>query len=487
MSYITDSVKQLFSLVSNKAHIKFHYSPLVITIEDIFGTFDAYYGFYSTGAIRIEANGDEIIGVSVYNSPQDLNKPSFRVNLTNIDPAEEVDTIVSIISGRGNSLVRVSANSSMFEKKLDETSKDDINEFMMSIGGYAYSKKLSSLFHSFLQWADVNDRRVIPSSYFSTLAKEWLIVNGKGKYKDIEVTKGSEEITQVNSAQEDDFITDIFKNEIYYKATMAEHVVKRIMLNDPLVNAFFLCGSPGMGKTTTVVKVAKQFPDFETKVVYKKGTIRGFTGLLQLLWDNRKNKVIILDDCDNLLKDNDKNFSATSILKAALDTQESGRIISYVRAKKNPIPGIKESVDKLEEVSTWFDAVPNTKEPEVPEEPEDETQVPDEFMFESKMIFISNQMDIPPAIGDRCLAIQLNYTKEEALAMIEEKLTLLCPEYPDLSLDDKKEVLKFMRQHKAQATSISYRSFIHIAVLFMSHDPHWMQWALIQLRNPVSA
>jgi hypothetical protein len=500
MNYITKIVKDLFVKISNQSHIEFNYSPLICNIEDTNGSFDAYYGFYSTGAVRIETNGDEIIGVSIYNNPRSLNSPSYRINLNNIDPNEEIDTIVAIMLGRGDSLVRKVSDPSITSKdSIFESNREDIDSFMKSIGGYAYNKKISSLYHSFLQWASVTGHKEVSSAYFSTLAHEWLIVNGKGKYEHIKVTKGSEEKTNVNSAQEDEFIDEIYNNEVYYKAEMAEHAVKRMMMNDALINALFLCGSPGMGKTTLVLDTIKQFKDYNSKIVYKKGTIKGFTGLLQLLWDYRKNKVIILDDCDNLLKDNEKNFSAISILKAALETQQNGRIISYVRAKKKPIPtteSIKENIENLIEVSSWFDATSDinknytnknadNKKSEISNE-DDPDSVPDEFLFESKMIFISNKTDIPETIGDRCLAIQLNYTKDQALKIIETKLDSLCPEYPDLSLEDKKLILKFMKQHKAQATTISFRTFIHIAVLFMSHDPHWMQWALIQLKSPIS-
>lgn len=114
---------------------------------------------------------------------------------------------------------------------------------------------------------------------------------------------------------------------------------------------------------------------------------------------------------------------------------------------------------------------------------QDGATVPESFLFESKLIFLSNLKEIPPAVGDRCLSIGLHYTKDQALSLIESKLEHLCPEYPELDLNTKKEIVAFMRKHKSQATRFSFRSFIHIATIYMSGDPDWEKWALIQMKS----
>ena len=113
----------------------------------------------------------------------------------------------------------------------------------------------------------------------------------------------------------------------------------------------------------------------------------------------------------------------------------------------------------------------------------DEEEMPEEFLFESKIIFLSNLKDIPTAVGDRCLSIGLHYTKDQALDLIESKLDSLCPEYPQLTLDMKKKIVNFMRKYQGQTKRFSFRSFLHIATIYMSGDPNWEQWALIQLKS----
>jgi hypothetical protein len=144
--------------------------------------------------------------------------------------------------------------------------------------------------------------------------------------------------------------------------------------------------------------------------------------------------------------------------------------------------------DRLEEdiPDEWFQALrQHDKEKQRVYEtpPADPESIPDEFRFESKIIFISNLTEIPEAIGDRTLSIQLNYDKEQALKLIEQKLDQLVPEYPDLTIEDKREIVAFMRKHKKSAERISFRTFIHIAAIWKSNDPNKEKWALLQLTS----
>lgn len=113
----------------------------------------------------------------------------------------------------------------------------------------------------------------------------------------------------------------------------------------------------------------------------------------------------------------------------------------------------------------------------------DDGEIPDTFLFESKMIFISNLEKVPQAVGDRSMTIQLTYTKEQALQLIESKLAHLCPEYPELNMKAKKEIIAAMREFAGVVPRFSFRMFEKCAVLYMSGSPEWKQWARIQLKS----
>lgn len=321
-------VDELFKAIENESEIHLHPSPVPLTIEDNSGTFKGYYAFYSSGAVRLELSEEDVVGAAVWTKPGNLNKPDFHINLRGLDPHGEVDTIVKLMIGRGSALVPTDEFKE--HTRIQEDAAGDVDAFFNSIGGYAYDKKLSDLYISYEQWASVHNKRQLSKAYFVQLGKEWLIKHKK--YASLEITKGNIEKTEVNSSQEDTFMNDVLENEPYYKVGLAEHSLKRMAQNDPLINAIFLCGTSGMGKTTLVKRVLKEAGVWEKKVVYKEGAIAGFTGLLQVLWENRKGRILVLDDNDNLLVRPDQQ--TVNILKAALKTDSSGRTISYTRMKR---------------------------------------------------------------------------------------------------------------------------------------------------------
>lgn len=240
-----------------------------------------------------------------------------------------------------------------------------------------------------------------------------------------------------------------------------------------------------------------------------KGTISGFTGLLQILWENRRNKIIIFDDNDSVLA----NANALNILKAAMDSDEP-RIISYTRMKKGfgkkkeailqiddsrldeqivegTVKGIRfsEKITK-EQVSFYKKLLEAEDEDEDYIEDEDfiteeeavddldteddpDGPVPDKFTFESRIIFISNLTAVPQPLMDRCITIGMNLTNKEITDLIENRLEGLAGDLPGITMDDKVAVLKFMRKYVGRNTKVyTFRLFAQLCALYMSDNPN---------------
>jgi hypothetical protein len=245
MEVSQETIDGFFKAISKDSGIKLNKSPLPLMIKDEEGTFEGHYAFYQTGAIRVEVSGNEIIGVAVWTKPDDLNTPTYHCKLKDIDAFGEIDTIIKLMKGSKS----LFGGEAVFESKMYEDTVKEIEEFMNTIGGYAYDKKLSDLYQSYEQWAEINSKKRLSNARFFALAKEWLIKNKKGKYADFEITKGNkEEETEINGGQEEEFEKEVMENEIYHKAALLEHAIRRMAQNDPIINSLFLCGAPGMGK-----------------------------------------------------------------------------------------------------------------------------------------------------------------------------------------------------------------------------------------------
>ncbi len=250
----------------------------------------------------------------------------------------------------------------------------------------------------------------------------------------------------------------------------------------------FICGSPGIGKTYTVIRAVKQGAD-ETGFLFAnyRGSIgKSLTAILSFLWTHRENYVILLDDADGFLTGSSDDVINT--LKAAMDTDEPvvstgdalmrRRLAKMNEGKKTAnlffdtsqvfTKGILEAYDKdgiliksetlsEEDLEFWAEYKEATTRPErfpikefftkefygrvtededeyededamfadeMEDDGEGEAMFPTSFLFDSKIIFVSNMMqsEIPDAINGRCNVKELYLTRLEIMTRLEQIL-----------------------------------------------------------------
>ena len=88
--------------------------------------------------------------------------------------------------------------------------------------------------------------------------------------------------------------------------------------------SLIVSGPPGLGKSYTIRKVIDRLGlEEEGKVSYISGTIRG-PGLYIQLWEQRDGGLIVLDDSDDIFRDE----TALNLLKTVLDSKDK-RVVSY--------------------------------------------------------------------------------------------------------------------------------------------------------------
>jgi hypothetical protein len=112
-------------------------------------------------------------------------------------------------------------------------------------------------------------------------------------------------------------------------------------------------------------------------------------------------------------------------------------------------------------------------------EPKSES-IPDEFLMNSKVIFLSSYPELPKDLDEKILGIQLNYTPEQASAMLDNRLDEMLPEFPELSLEAKKDIITFIKRYKKRS-EITFLDFLHVAVIWESDSSTKEAWALQQI------
>lgn len=227
------------------------------------------------------------------------------------------------------------------------------------------------------------------------------------------------------------------------------------------VRALIVAGAPGIGKTETIQRTLeehKQHKGIEFEIV--RGNIVSSYQLYQLLFLHQKeDDVLVLDDCDAILKDS----NALNILKAALESGDRPRIISY----------------KSQSVLNMG--------------------IPNEFEYKGRMIFVTNEnfqkiidkdnstiAKHMKAIIDRTLYLDLQlYSRREVYCRIKQMIkedSLLYDYVVNESYYD--QILLWIKDNLDDIRSLSLRTPVHVAEMIRTNEKSWHRMAsAFLLRN----
>ena len=187
-----------------------------------------------------------------------------------------------------------------------------------------------------------------------------------------------------------------------------------------------ITGGAGMGKTHLVKGTLEGMGLRESyDFVHFKGRATA-AGLFITLYEN-SDKIIVLDDCDSVFRDDD----AVNILKGALDSYDT-RKISYITSK-----ALKDEFG---------------------------TEVPRHFEFTGRIIFISNisQSRLDEAIRSRSFVADVDLTTDQMFTRMEQLMPKMESRIP---LAAKEQALALMKEldKEFDGLEINLRSFIKAA------------------------
>jgi len=197
------------------------------------------------------------------------------------------------------------------------------------------------------------------------------------------------------------------------------------MVGRGLQPSLVITGGAGMGKTHIVKSTLEGMGLQESyDFVHFKGRATA-AGLFVTLYENN-DKIIVLDDCDSVFRDDD----AVNILKGALDSYDT-RKISYISTKS-----LKDEYG---------------------------AEVPRHFEFSGRIIFISNisQSKLDEAIRSRSFVADVDLTNDQMFERIEQLMPSMESRVPSAA---KEQALQLMKELDAEFDiEINLRSFIKAA------------------------
>jgi hypothetical protein len=198
------------------------------------------------------------------------------------------------------------------------------------------------------------------------------------------------------------------------------------MVGKGLQPSLVVTGMAGMGKTHIVKETLAELGLRESfEFVHFKGRATA-AGLYITLYEN-SDKIVVLDDCDSVFKDDD----AVNILKGALDSYDT-RKISYITSRE-----LKDSY---------------------------QNPVPRQFEFTGRVIFISNleQAKIDDAIKSRSFVQDISMSTEQVFQRMEQLIEKI---EPTIKKENKMAALTIMKKlhSKYSGVEVNIRSLIKAA------------------------
>jgi len=262
------------------------------------------------------------------------------------------------------------------------------------------------------------------------------------EYRGYKVTKGVKEVDNV-SKDLDNVVKKIKRVDPDVVFEDIEKLTELIAKNILKQNGLIITGAPGIGKTYGMEQKLKQlFGEFNlpgSKVVFLKGGNISTFGLYKLLYTNRDDKIIVLDDSDALLKDR----AIVNMLKSAMDSYPV-REISWESNLVMPM----QSLNKEQRMEYYAKVDAALADPEQAGKVGSKIKMPGSFPFTSKIFFVSN-MSVRDwtkdphlqAIWSRSVHINVDIDKDGVRQRI---LKIIDKIEPEVDVEIKKEILEDM-------------------------------------------
>ena len=222
-------------------------------------------------------------------------------------------------------------------------------------------------------------------------------------------------------------------------------------------------GGPGTGKTFTVKSTLQDEGLQQNKDWFMiKGKVTT-AELYRNLYMHRKGRILVFDDTDSVWGDQE----AANILKAALDSYDE-RLISWYSNRTVNIS--KMSDEKKEE---FF----NDLDDSIEDDPTQVRKFPSEFIFEGKIIFISNlpRDKFDDAVLSRSAKIDMSLSSAQMFGRLKHILPNVGDK--EVPLEVKEEILQFLIDENGKGTlsAPSMRSFINAENVYKSGMTDWKE------------
>lgn len=248
-----------------------------------------------------------------------------------------------------------------------------------------------------------------------------------------------EELTREEQQQKAEFEKSIREIATSDTAEVSDYFKPQEQIIDMVAkgysNACVIKGSGGIGKTyLTLTKLEKVKEQMEKEgktlnVEYNSTYSTPLALYIYLYEHNDENTIIVIDDCEGIFT----NPVSISIMKSATWTINGNRNINYLTTS-----------DKLETTDKKGNKV----------------RVPNNFNFKSRLAILVNTLEDNEelnALVTRAIYTELNFSFEQ---LIKIMYGITKKPYKDLTLEERNEVMAYIKENSNEATDLNFRTLI---------------------------
>jgi hypothetical protein len=490
-----EMIVKLMNVIGKRARISdIKVSPVPDYYANKYGSFIGFFVKYNGSELlrfNFLKNGssNKFYSIDKYNLKK--MKPDYTIDLKGFNVVEVVSYISDILTGEfwqyAESTIngRTPIQEATFPQRVadwlnqNSQAQNDLKRALDSRNRQKIKNELERYLPSFQRYlSDNNLRGSINSEHaFRYAVRDYFKNEGGTNVSEVpavEVIEGSPENLTSPSSQQQQAYDELMENEHIFKFKALRLYCNQIKKGNDNFKSLYIYGDGGIGKTFWVKKILDGLPQTKTLT----GKISGYTGLVKVLYENRVGKILVLDD---IVTDKDMNNPAVAnILKAALDPDPPRRI-EVVRGTASESSyhmgkftlnekDYKEFEDWKKELKEEVDFVDLTEPISA--------DSPNEFLYDSITIFITNYKKVPQPIQDRCWILQMEFNNRQIIELIRESLKVIAPDADEDILDEayelvdirlvQEEVLNLftkMEEHNLLGRKLSHRVFNRVVVL----------------------
>ena len=438
-------ITKLERILAKRLKARFGICPVPTSVQNSKGKFLQYFGAYKKESEKIFSidfhisKSDEIYSLSFYDNPLKPEQPTRVVYLNGFNIIQVIDQICDAFNGRIDLYDEASERVGNKVNEARLTLKDMMAAYLKEHPDYA--GEITS---------DKFDYESHVQEFLSFIKEEFgsskgVITAGSMKWnacKAIEENPDLGNFSQVPSVAVDDNppknrATDdslsaadlALWNEVQNvtavdKWAQYREYVTLIAEEEPHSWNLIAYGMPGTGKTHDCEQILRQHGVNYTVL---GSAITDMKAIMAQLYEHKDGEVIVFDDLDAILSSSNRSNMFKQIFQQ----------------KRSRTTGMNSTIK--------YTAEDGSKE-----------IIPPTFEFTSRCIMLSNKPRdyFEEAILNRVYSIELNFTKEEMMELIEDKIDKLGgKDYAEIGLNTRMAIFDLLNRFKNKIPSLSLRTY----------------------------